>query len=263
MENVIALIALTAMEIVLGIDNIIFIAILTDRLAPEERSLGRKLGLALALVTRIMLLFSLSWILGLKADIFQWTDIGLPESIFVPETGWFEHPEEARGVSVRDLILFIGGLFLIGKTVHEIHGLMDHDAHHSTEGKKAATLKSVVTQIAILDIVFSLDSVITAVGMVKQIWVMVAAVIAAVGVMICFADRISGFVSRHPTLKMLALSFLMLIGVMLVAEAAGTHIEKGYVYFAMAFSLLVEMLNLRMKTKQTAVAPEKLATPGG
>lgn len=261
MENVIALIALTAMEIVLGIDNIIFIAILTDRLAPEQRSIGRKLGLAMALITRIMLLCSLSFILGLKHDLFQWTDLGISESIFVPETGWFEHPDDARGVSVRDLILFVGGLFLIGKTVHEIHGLMDHEAHAHTDGKKTPTLRSVVLQIAVLDIVFSLDSVITAVGMVKDIKVMIAAVIAAVGVMICFADRISGFVSRHPTLKMLALSFLMLIGVMLTAEAAGTHIEKGYVYFAMAFSLLVEMLNLRMKTKH--VAPEKLASPGG
>lgn len=262
MENIIALIALTAMEIVLGIDNIIFIAILTDRLAPEERSLGRKLGLAMALITRIMLLCSLSWILGMTHDLFQWTDIGVPAFIFEPEKGWFEHPHEAMGVSVRDVILFVGGLFLIGKTVHEIHGMMDHDAHGHGETRKAATLKSVVIQIAILDIVFSLDSVITAVGMVKDIKVMIAAVIAAVGVMICFADRISGFVSRNPTLKMLALSFLMLIGVMLVAESAGTHIEKGYVYFAMAFSLLVEMLNLRMRHKQTP-PPEKLASPGG
>jgi predicted tellurium resistance membrane protein TerC len=261
MESLIALLALTAMEIVLGIDNIIFIAILTDRLREDQRSFGRKLGLAMALITRIMLLCSLTWILGLKEDVFQWTDLGVPTSIFDPDTGWFDHPEEAIGVSVRDLILLVGGLFLIGKTVHEIHGQMEGGHHGDSETRQAATLKSVVIQIAILDIVFSLDSVITAVGMVKDIKVMITAVILAVGVMVLFADRISAFVSRHPTLKMLALSFLMLIGVMLFAESIGSHIEKGYVYFAMAFSLLVEMLNLRVRTKH--VPPEKLATPGG
>lgn len=243
MENAIALLALTAMEIVLGIDNIVFIAVLSDRLPAEQRSQGRKLGLILALVTRLMLLGSLSYIMGMTKPAFAWTDLGIPES-------WFLHgsevSKEMATVSWKDLVLLGGGLFLIYKTTKEIHE-QTAGGHQHHESKGAVSLRSVVMQIAVLDIVFSLDSVITAVGMVGSLPVMVTAVVIAVGVMVLFADRVSAFVSRNPTLKMLALSFLMLIGVMLVAEGIGTHIEKGYIYFAMAFSLIVEVLNMKAR----------------
>lgn len=254
MDHVIALVALAAMEIVLGIDNIVFIAILTDRLPEEQRSKGRRLGLSIALVMRVLLLLGISWVMGLTAPVFAWTDLGAPETWFAvaADAEFPEHAQqqmsEVQTVSGRDLILLLGGLFLIFKTVKEIHEQITGEEHH-TSTKKELTFGAAIFQIAVLDLVFSLDSVITAVGMVDNIWIMVGAIIIAVGVMVTFADRISDFVSAHPTLKMLALSFLMLIGVMLLAEGIGTHVEKGYIYFAMAFSLVVEVLNMKVRSK--------------
>jgi predicted tellurium resistance membrane protein TerC len=241
MEYVIALIALTAMEIVLGIDNIVFIAILSGQLPEKQRPRARRLGLALALVSRILLLLTLSWILKLTNPIFYLESLSLPGV-------WL--PEEVNAVSWKDLILLGGGLFLIWKSVIEIHKKLEgtEEEHQVVSG---ATFGGVVLQIGILDIIFSLDSVITAVGMVKGgamgLGVMITAIVLAIIVMLIFADRVSDFVERHPTLKMLALSFLILIGVMLVAEGIGTHMDKKYIYFAMAFSLVVEMLNMRFR----------------
>ncbi len=227
---------LTALEIVLGIDNIIFISILVGRLPESQRARGRTIGLALAMVTRILLLLSITWVMGLSADLF---------SVL------------GRGVSGRDLILIGGGLFLLAKSTMEIHHSLEgveQDQHIAAK----ATFLSVITQIAIIDIVFSLDSVITAVGMADHVEVMIAAVIVAVLVMMFMAGPISNFVDRHPTIKMLALSFLILIGVALIGEGFGFHIPKGYIYFAMAFSVLVEILNMRLRKKTTAPAPVKL-----
>lgn len=261
MDWLIPLITLTAMEVVLGIDNIVFIAILSARLPMHEQAKARSLGLGAALVTRVLLLCSLSWLLGLTAPLFHWTDLGIPAA-------WVEGPAHAaaapaaadgalahaapaelhdvNGVSWRDLILLVGGLFLIGKSVTEIHHRIEGGGgvHRTAE---APSLSSVLLQIAVLDIVFSLDSVITAVGMARDLWVMITAVILAVGVMLWAAGPISRFVEKHPTLKVLALSFLILIGVLLVAEGFGTPVNKGYIYFAMAFSLVVEMINLRVR----------------
>jgi predicted tellurium resistance membrane protein TerC len=224
-ESLIALVTLTSLEIVLGIDNIVFIAILTGKLDPSQQDKARRIGLALAMIMRILLLLAISWIMGLTTPLFA----------------VFNHD-----VSGRDLILFLGGLFLIGKSTFEIHDKIEgHE--HGTKAKVAASFASVIVQIMLLDIVFSLDSVITAVGMVDHIPIMIAAVVIAVGIMMIFAGSVSRFVERHPTIKMLALSFLLLIGVMLLAEGFGRHIEKGYIYFAMAFSLFVELLNLRMR----------------
>jgi predicted tellurium resistance membrane protein TerC len=250
LEHVFAFVALTAMEIVLGIDNIVFIAILTGRLPPEQRPKARKLGLMLALVARILLLMSLSYLLQLTDPIIElskWVPSGL-----LPED-WLA--KEVDHVSIKDLILLLGGLFLIVKSVREI----DHKVEGEgavVSGSRPVGLFSVLVQVAIMDIVFSLDSVITAVGMVKGdsvgIGVMIAAVMIAVAVMLIFSESISGFVERHPSLKMLALSFLILIGVMLVAEGVGTHFNKGYIYFAMAFSLVVEFLNIRARSRSVA-----------
>ncbi|MHC4875014.1 MAG: TerC family protein [Planctomycetota bacterium] len=268
-QHIIALIALTAMEIVLGIDNIVFIAILTDRLPTEQRAKARRLGLIVALVMRILLLLSITAVMQLTTPLIDWTDLGVPQSWFEAavdptegaapsfEPARIESPAELaarRTLDGRDLILLIGGLFLIVKTVREIHHQFNPDDEHDVK-RRAATFGGVLFQIALMDLIFSLDSVITAVGMVDEILVMIAAVIVAVGVMVVFADRISNFVSQHPTLKMLALSFLMLIGVMLVAEGIGTHIEKGYIYFAMAFSLLVEFLNMAVRTREADQTP--------
>ncbi len=226
-ESLIAFLTLASLEIVLGIDNVIFIAILAGRLPENQRDKARKIGLLLALVSRILLLFCISWVMTLTTPLFS----------------LLGHP-----VSGRDLILLIGGLFLLAKATTEIH--------HKLEGQEAASKKanatsfgSVLVQIALLDIVFSLDSVITAVGMVKHISIMIAAVLVSVGVMLAFSGAIVRFIEKHPTFKMLALSFLMMIGVMLVAEGMGKHIEKGYIYFAMGFSLLVEILNTKMRGK--------------
>ena len=244
MEPLIALVALTAMEIVLGIDNVVFIAVLAGKLPKEQQAKARTLGLGAAMMTRILLLCTLTWILKLNEPIFSLVDFGIP-------AGWLA--EEVNHVSVRDLILLIGGLFLIGKSVHEIHDKLEGHAD-ARKGGSGASFGGVLAQIAVLDIIFSLDSVITAVGMARELWVMILAIVLAVGVMVVFAGTVSRFVERHPTLKMLALSFLILIGVMLVAEGVGTHVNKGYIYFAMSFSLIVEALNLKMRAKVKVVA---------
>ena len=232
----IALATLTALEIVLGIDNIIFISILVGRLPEHRRNLARRLGLGLAMGTRIALLLSLAWIMTLTAPLFT-------------VTRW--------EISGRDLILLLGGLFLLWKSVHEIHNSLEgeEDEHGSVV---QATFGSVLVQIAILDIVFSLDSVITAVGMADDIAVMVIAVVLAVGVMMFAARPIGEFVDRHPTIKMLALSFLILVGFALVAEGLHFHVPKGYIYFAMAFSVAVEMLNIRVRARARRAPAVKL-----
>ena len=248
LEALVALVTLTAMEIVLGIDNIVFIAILSDRLPREHQSYARRLGLAVAMGSRVLLLLTLKWLTGMVEPMFSWTSLGLPRGL-LPED---EHAfAEINGVSVRDLFLLVGGLFLIFKSVHEIHSKME-SSEESNAANKSLTVRRVIAEIAVMDIVFSLDSVITAVGMARHLWVMIVAVMFAVGVMMVFADGISRFIERHPTLKMLALSFLLLIGVMLVAEAIGTHFNKGYVYFSMVFSLMVEFLNIRTSAKAAA-----------
>jgi len=233
----VALATLTALEIVLGIDNIIFISILSGKLPLEQQAKARNLGLILAMGTRILLLLSLVWIMKLTTPLF---------SVFGNE------------ISGRSLILIFGGLFLMGKSTLEIHEKLEGDSEQTTTGNTISFGK-VIVQIMLLDIVFSLDSVITAVGMVQQIEIMITAVILAVGFMLFAAGAISNFVERHPTVKMLALSFLLLIGMTLVGEGLNFHIPKGYVYFAMAFSVMVEMLNLRVRGHQSA--PVKLRKP--
>ena len=234
------LLTLAAMEIVLGIDNIIFLAIVAARLPEERQPMARKIGLAAALVTRLALLFTLSFLLGLTAPIFTLPDLPLL------------HDLESREVSWRDIILFGGGTFLIGKSVMEMHEKLEearHAATHGVERKpgKTSSFARVIFTIAVVDIIFSLDSVITAVGMVDELWVMVTAMIIAMLVMMMFAEPISRFVNKHPTIKVLALSFLILIGVLLVAESLGQHIDKGYIYFAMAFAVGIEMINMRLR----------------
>ena len=233
----IAFATLTLLELVLGIDNVIFISILSGKLPPEQQPRARYIGLSLALGIRILLLLSLSWIIGLKEPLF---------SVL------------GHGFSGKDLVLLIGGLFLMGKSTHEIHGSLEGEEGHASK-KTYSSFLSVIIQIVLLDIVFSLDSVITAVGMISTtygqagIYIMVAAVIISIVAMMLFAGPIGAFVQRHPTIKMLALSFLLLIGVMLVAEGFGQHIPKGYIYFAMAFSVLVEILNMRLRKKTEPV----------
>lgn len=231
-EIIIALLTLTAMEIVLGIDNIIFIAILVARLDIKDQAKIRNIGIGLALVIRIGLLFSISWVMTLTEPLFAIMDYSF---------------------SGRDLILLGGGLFLIAKSTFEIHhkveGDPEHALPHDAKSKKKASPGSMLAQILVLDIVFSLDSVITAVGMVSHVGVMVVAMVISMVVMLASAGKISAFVEKHPTVKILALSFLILIGVMLVAESMGQHVSKGYIYFAMAFSLVVESLNIRYRTR--------------
>jgi predicted tellurium resistance membrane protein TerC len=221
-----ALVTLTALEIVLGIDNIIFISILTGKLPDHQRPKAQRIGLALAMLTRLMLLFSLTWIMRLTEPFF---------SIL------------GHGVSGRDIILIVGGLFLLAKSTMEIHDRLEGEEHLVSEGKAGASFRGIVIQIMFLDIIFSLDSVITAVGMASQLAVMATAVVLAVGVMMFFAGAVSTFVERHPTIKVLALSFLLLIGVSLIADGLSFHIPKGYIYFAMAFSVFVEMINLKVR----------------
>lgn len=226
----VALATLIALEIVLGIDNIIFISILVGRLPAEKRDLARRLGLGLALGARLALLFSLAWVMGLKDPFFQ---------LF------------GQGISGRDLILIFGGLFLIWKSVHEIHNSLEGEDHQASTGEVAgATFRGVLVQIALIDIVFSLDSVITAVGLVDEVSIMVIAIITSVIVMLFAAKPIGEFVDRHPTIKMLALAFLVMIGAVLLAEGCEVKIPKGAIYFAMAFSLAVEALNIRMRGKR-------------
>jgi predicted tellurium resistance membrane protein TerC len=234
----IALATLTALELVLGIDNIIFISILAGKLPPEQRDKARRVGITLAAVTRLGLLLAIAWIVGLTAPLF---------SVFGQEFSW------------RDLILIGGGLFLIGKATHEIHQKLEGATETVTAGAAAATFGAVIAQIMLLDIVFSLDSIITAVGMVDERWVMVTAILISIGFMLLFAKPIGDFVERHPTVKVLALSFLIMIGLVLIADGFGRHIPKGYIYAAMAFSVFVEMINLWIrKRSERKVAPVKL-----
>lgn len=233
----IAFFTLTALELVLGIDNIIFISILVDRLPKAKQELARRIGLFLAMFMRIALLLVLSWIVGLTAPVFTLFDVG---------------------VSGRDLILIAGGLFLIWKSTGEVHQLLEGE-EGSESHKVASSFAGVIAQIIVIDLVFSLDSIITAVGMVSEVGVMIAAVVASVGLMMLFARHIGRFVSDHPTIKMLALSFLVVVGVVLIADGFGHHVPKGYIYFAMAFSVCVEMLNIRMRKK--GLKPVELREP--
>jgi predicted tellurium resistance membrane protein TerC len=230
-EGWIALVTLTVLEIVLGIDNIVFISILAGRLPKESRARARKVGLTLAMLMRIALLLSITWVMRLTAPLF--TVVG-------------------QDISGRDLILIVGGLFLLAKSTHEIHEKLEGE-EGGASAKVVASFGAIIVQIMLLDIVFSLDSVITAVGMAEDVAVMILAVIIAVGVMLVSAGAISDFVERHPTVKMLALSFLLLIGVSLVAEGFDQHIPKGYIYFAMFFSVFVEMINLRVRARTAPV----------
>jgi predicted tellurium resistance membrane protein TerC len=236
----IAFAMLTALEILLGIDNIIFISILVSRLPPEQREKARRLGLGFAMVTRVLLLLSLSWVMGLTADLFN---------VF------------GQGISGRDIVLLLGGLFLLYKASHEIFVEVEARDEHSpdqtavpSEAARKGLFWGVIGQIAVIDIVFSLDSVITAVGMVDQIGVMIAAVMAAVGVMLVAAKSIGDFVDKHPSVKVLALAFLVMVGMALTAEAFDIHVPKGYIYASMAFSLAVEALNIRSRKKRLAAA---------
>lgn len=241
-ETWIALITLVALELVLGVDNVIFISILAGKLPPQDQQRARTTGIALAVITRILLLLSLSWIISLEESLFT-----------VPWVGG-----EPLGISGRDLILIAGGLFLLWKSTHEIHDKLEGKEGHAS-AKVGATFTSVIIQIMLLDVVFSLDSVITAVGMVDHIEIMIFAVIVAAGVMIFTAGPLGEFVEKHPTIKILALSFLLLIGFTLVVEGLHQHIPKGYIYFAMGFSVLVELINLRVRQKESQ--PVKLHTP--
>jgi len=226
----VAFVTLTALELVLGIDNVIFISILVDRLPGAQRERARRIGLFLAMFMRIALLIVLSWLVGLTAPLFNVL---------------------GKGISGRDIILISGGLFLLWKSTHEIHQLLE-GVEGEVSSAVRATFTAIILQIIVIDIVFSLDSIITAIGMVDNLAVMIAAVVASVGMMMVFASAIGRFVSDHPTIKMLALSFLLVVGVALVAEGLGQKVSKGYIYFAMAFSVAVEMLNIRMRKKRTA-----------
>jgi predicted tellurium resistance membrane protein TerC len=271
-EFLIPLFALTAMEIVLGIDNIVFIAILTGRLPKAKQALGRNLGLIIALATRILLLSVLFQITKdnsvFEGAIFELESLHIDvHAIFNALSGGEQSMDldpkvfaAMNEVTTKDIIMLLGGIFLIGKSVHEIHQKFDEPNTSELNGRKA-TFAAVLFQVALLDIVFSLDSVITAVGMASQLWVMIAAMVIAMLVMLIFAKRIADFIESHPTLKMLALSFLILIGVMLVAESMGTHFNKGYIYFAMAFSLVVEFLNLRLHNKKIKKIARVADTP--
>ena len=236
----IGLLTLTVLEIVLGIDNVVFISILADKLPGAQSDRARKVGLLLAMGMRILLLFSLAWLIRLTAPLF---------AVFGHE------------ISGRDLILLIGGLFLLAKSVHEIHDKLEGEVGHASK-KVAASFGSVIVQILLLDMVFSLDSVITAVGMVDEIFVMVVAVVVAILIMLWASGPIARFVNQHPTVKILALSFLLLIGTSLIAEGLDFHIPKGYIYFAMGFSVMVEALNLRMKKRQPIHLRERYAPEG-
>ena len=236
-HGLLALVTLTFLEIVLGVDNVIFISILSSKLPPALQSRARRVGLLAAMVMRIGLLMSIAWIIQLKTPLFSGFD---------------------RQISGRDLILIGGGLFLLAKATLEIHERLEGDDVHAST-RVAPSFTSVIAQIMLLDIVFSLDSVITAIGMAEDLSVRIAAVVLAVGVMMFSAETISTFVNRHPTIKVLALSFLLLIGVSLIGDGLGMHVPKGYIYFAMGFSVFVEMINLRVR--QTAAQPVKLRTP--
>ena len=235
----IAFLTLVALEIVLGIDNIIFISILSGKLPSEQQPRARFIGLGLALIIRVLLLFSLSWVIGLTAPLFTVL---------------------SQAISGRDLILLAGGLFLLGKATFEIHESLEGEEGHASRSVKASFV-SVIIQIIILDAVFSLDSVITAIGMVDEVWIMISAVVVAIAFMMFFAAPVGAFVAKHPTIKMLALSFLLLIGLTLIVEAFDVHIPKGYIYFAMGFSVFVELLNLRLRKKSSPVSLHERYAP--
>ena len=235
-ENGIALLTLTALEIVLGIDNIVFLTIVVGKLPEEQRGKARQIGLVLAMVMRIVLLLAIGWVMSLTKELF---------SVF------------SHAVTGKDLIMLVGGLFLIGKATYEIHEKIEGAKLEAVKAKVVPTFGAAIVQLVLLDIIFSLDSVITAVGMVREIAVMIIAVVAAVVVMLIYAGRISEFVERHPTLKVLALAFLLLIGAMLVAEGCGKHIAKGYIYFALGFSVAVEMLNIKIYRKKRAASSKQ------
>jgi predicted tellurium resistance membrane protein TerC len=238
-ENIVALLTLTMLEIVLGIDNIVFLVILTGKLDPAKQVRARRLGLFAAMFMRIILLLTITWIMRLTQPLFQIL---------------------GHAFSGRDLILFAGGLFLIGKSTYEIHhNLEDKGIAHAAD-RTASSFSGVIFQVMLIDIVFSLDSVITAVGMARHVVIMVVAVVAAVVTMFVFVETVTNFIERHPTFKMLALSFLLLVGVVLVADGLGKHISKGYIYFAMAFSLLVEILNIRVRGRGRPVGSGRLST---
>lgn len=283
-EALAALVTLTAMEIVLGVDNVIFLAIIVGRLPKEAQARIRWIGISLAAGLRVLLILSITWIMGLTSPVFSWSSLGVPESWLRPNPANLaiedeaemkrlhsSHPEigdqtlrtfqqikaedrlkEIDGVTWRDLILLGGGLFLIFKSVMEIHAKFAAQEQDVVVQTGAKGYFATIVQIILVDLVFSLDSVITAIAMASQVAVMIAAMLIAVGVMVAFAGKISGFIERHPTMKMLALAFLILIGVLLVADGFGQHVDRGYVYFAMAFAAAIELLNLRLRSRQAA-----------
>lgn len=290
MSWIVPFITLTAMEIVLGIDNIVFIAILVGKLPADQQARARSLGLLGALVTRILLLLSISWVMKLTDPVFRLTDLGVPSSWITTETGLGKaakpspSPEptatptpestsdstpaptppdsqeaghgDMNGISWKDIILLVGGAFLIWHSVKEIHEKIEGHINVTEATPTKTSFNAVLFKIALFDIIFSLDSVITAVGMAQHIPVMIASVVAAMLVMIVFAGKVSSFVEQHPTIKVLALSFLILIGVLLVAEGFGTKMNKGYIYFAMAFSLAVEIVNMRIRPAHTPITSD-------
>jgi predicted tellurium resistance membrane protein TerC len=262
----IGLLTLTVLEIVLGIDNIIFITILAGKLPESERGKARQMGLALALITRILLLLSLGWVMSLVHPLFRVgpepdaTAVAIAKAAHDAGQHGSGLPPDPFGISGRDLILILGGLFLIFKSVKEIHHKLEGD-EGDVSIKVRPSFSGVISQILILDLVFSLDSVITAIGMVNQVGIMIAAVVIAVGFMLVFSGMIGGFVEKHPTIKVLALSFLVLIGANLLAEGFDQHVEKGYTYFAMAFAVVVECLNIRMRSKTPPVHLREAVVP--
>lgn len=254
MDWLVPLVTLTLMEVVLGIDNIVFLSILVGALPEEKKKSARTIGIALALIARLGLLLGIKWVMGLETALFRWSSVG-----WVPQK-WLED-RHVDAVTGKDVVLLVGGLFLIGKSVVEIHKkTMGGDEDELARKAEAASFSGVIAQIVILDLVFSLDSVISAIGMVRQLWVMVVAMLVAVGFMAAFSGAISRFIDENPTFKMLALSFLVLIGALLLAEGAGTPINKGYIYASMVFALTVELLNMRARKKKDAKKKEALKT---
>jgi predicted tellurium resistance membrane protein TerC len=262
MDWVVALLMLTGMEIVLGIDNIVFLSILVGSLPAERRTSARYVGLSLALGARMMLLLAIKHVMGLESPLFHLSSLG-----FIPDA-WL-HNARVDAITGHDLVLFGGGLFLITKSVLEIHKKLDPesegDGDGSEAGKKptAGSFAGAIAQIVVLDLLFSLDSIISAIGMVKEVWIMIVAMTIAVAFMAFFAGAVSRFIESHPTFKVLALSFLVLIGVVLIAEGMGTHIHRGYVYVAMAFALVVEVLNMRVRSRRAAKAAKRRAAASG
>jgi len=253
MDAAVALFTLTLMEIVLGIDNIVFLSILVGGLPPEQRAKARAVGLTLAVVARVLLLLGIKWVMGLDTPVFHWSSLG-----FVPD-GWAAH-HHADAVTGKDIVLLLGGAFLVAKSVIEIHKKATHEDEHASP-KAKSSFGAVLAQIIIIDLVFSLDSVISAVGMARDLWVMIVAMLVAVAFMAAFAGKVSRFIDANPTFKLLALSFLVLIGVMLFAEGAGTPINKGYIYAAVVFALVIELINMRIRKRVAAGKPASVRPP--